>query len=66
MHNLRYAFILRKRTGAVIPKGIYNKLMAEIKEGQQPASEEVGEAQDFSPAPIAKQYEQMKAIITSD
>lgn len=58
---LRYAFILRKRTGAVIPKGIYNKLMAEIKEGQQPASEEVGEAQDFSPAPIAKQYEQMKA-----
>ena len=61
---LRYAFILRKRTGAVIPKGIYNKLMAEVKEAQQeekPASEEVGGAQDFSPAPIAKQYEEMKA-----
>lgn len=24
---LRYAFILRKRTGAVIPKAIYNKLI---------------------------------------
>ena len=31
---LRYAFILRKRTGAVIPKAIYNKLMAEVKASQ--------------------------------
>lgn len=61
---LKYAFLLRRRTGAVIPKAIYNKLMAEVKEAQQleqPASEEVGDAQDFSPAPIAKQYEEMKA-----
>ena len=33
---LRYAFILRKRTGAVIPKAIYNKLMAEVKASQIP------------------------------
>ena len=27
---LRYAFILRKRTGAIIPKAVYNKLMADV------------------------------------
>ena len=27
---LRYAFILRKRHGAIIPKGIYSKLMADV------------------------------------
>ena len=62
---LRYAFILRKRTGAVIPKGIYNKLMAEVKAQQpqaaaeqesQPAAEVVGEA-----SPLARQYGEMKA-----
>ena len=68
---LRYAFILRKRTGAVIPKAIYNKLMAEVKASQpqpqqepsaapeqesQPAAEVVGEA-----SPLARQYGEMKA-----
>ena len=60
---LRYAFILRKRTGAVIPKAIYNKLMAEVKASQpQPqqdasaAPEVVGEA-----SPLARQYGEMKA-----
>ena len=67
---LRYAFILRKRTGAVIPKAIYNKLMAEVKasqpqpqqepsaapEQEQPAAEVVGEA-----SPLARQYGEMKA-----
>ena len=61
---LRYAFILRKRTGAVIPKAIYNKLMAEVKASQpqqeasaapeqesQPTAEVVGEA-----SPLARQY----------
>ena len=64
---LRYAFILRKRTGAVIPKAIYNRLMADVKASQpqpqteaeqqeQPTAEVVGE-----PSPLARQYEQMKA-----
>jgi hypothetical protein len=67
---LRYAFILRKRTGAVIPKAIYNKLMAEVKASQsqpqeasaaaeqesQPTAEVVGEA-----SPLARQYSEMKA-----
>ena len=60
---LRYAFILRKRTGAVIPKAIYNKLMAEVKASQpapeqeaQPTTEVVGEA-----SPLARQYSEMKA-----
>ena len=66
---LRYAFILRKRTGAVIPKAIYNKLMAEVKASQpqqepsaapeqesQPAAEVVGEA-----SPLARQWVEMKA-----
>ena len=73
---LRYAFILRKRTGAVIPKAIYNKLMAEVKACQpqqepsaapeqesQPAAAEVGEAPaaEAEPSPIARQYSEMKA-----
>ena len=67
---LRYAFILRKRTGAVIPKAIYNKLMAEVKASQpqpqeasaapeqesQPTAEVVGEA-----SPLARQWVEMKA-----
>ena len=69
---LRYAFILRKRTGAVIPKAIYNKLMAEVKasqpqaesapEQEQPTAESVGEAPAaIEPSPVARQYEEMKA-----
>jgi hypothetical protein len=64
---LRYAFILRKRTGAVIPKAIYNRLMADVKASQpqpqaeaeqqeQPTAEVVGE-----PSPLVRQYEEMKA-----
>ena len=67
---LRYAFILRKRTGAVIPKAIYNKLMAEVKAQQpqaeqqesQPAAESVGEAPAVvEPSPVARQWAEMKA-----
>ena len=72
---LRYAFILRKRTGAIIPKAIYNKLMAEVKamrpqaesapaqQESQPAAAEVGEAPapEAEPSPIARQYSEMKA-----
>ena len=73
---LRYAFILRKRTGAVIPKAIYNKLMAEVKASQpqpqepsaapeqasQPAAAAAGEAPaEAEQSPIARQYSEMKA-----
>ena len=72
---LRYAFILRKRTGAVIPKAIYNKLMAEVKASQPaPAAEPQQEPsaapeQESQPtaevvgeaSPLARQYSEMKA-----
>ena len=64
---LRYAFILRKRTGAVIPKAIYNKLMAEVKASQpqqepSAAQESAPEAEQAAePSALAKAYESMKA-----
>ena len=67
---LKYAFLLRKRTGAVIPKGIYNKLMAEVKAQQpqaaaeqesQPAADAVGEAPAAEPSPVVRQWVEMKA-----
>ncbi len=72
---LRYAFILRKRTGAIIPKAIYNKLMAEVK-AMRPQAESAPAQQESLPAaaaageapaaeaeqsPIARQYSEMKA-----
>ncbi len=41
---LRYAFILRNRFNAIIPKAIYGKLMAEVK-----ASKAEGTAQESAP-----------------
>ena len=46
---LRYAFILRKRTGAIIPKAIYNKLMAEVK-AMRPQAESAPAQQESQPA----------------
>ena len=74
---MRYAFILRKRTGAVIPKAIYNKLMAEVKASQpqqEPSAAPEQESQPTAevesqptaevvgePSPLARQYGEMKA-----
>ena len=66
---LRYAFILRKRTGAVIPKAIYNRLMADVKASQPQPQAEAEQAQQEvptaevvgEPSPLARQYEEMKA-----
>ena len=41
---LRYAFILRKRFNAIIPKGVYGKLMADVK-----ASKPESTAQESAP-----------------
>jgi hypothetical protein len=50
---LRYAFILRKRFNAIIPKGIYGKLMADVKaskpESTEPATAPV-ESTESAPA----------------
>ena len=65
---LRYAFLLRKRSGAIIPKSIYNKLMeavsaskaqAEAETQEQSAAPEAEQAQE--PSALAKAFEQMKA-----
>ena len=52
---LRYAFILRSRHGAIIPKGVYGKLMADVKaskaESTEPATEPVESTES---APKAK------------
>ena len=36
---LRYAFILRKRFNAIIPKGVYGKLMADVKASKAESTE---------------------------
>lgn len=51
---LRYAFILRSRHGAIIPKGVYGKLMADVKaskpESTEPATASVeSTAQESAP-----------------
>ncbi len=62
---LRYAFMLRKRTGAIIPKAIYTKLMADVsasKAQAEPSAESAPQAEQASePSALAKAYEQMKA-----
>lgn len=52
---LRYAFMLRKRTGGIIPKAIYTKLMADVSASKAQAE------QASEPSALAKAYEQMKA-----
>ena len=42
---LRYAFILRKRFNAIIPKGVYGKLMADVKASKAQAEQDPSTAQ---------------------
>ena len=71
---LRYAFMLRKRTGAIIPTAIYNKLMADVQASKAQAEpsesapqesapqESAPEAEQASePSALAKAYAEMKA-----
>ena len=61
---LKYCFLLRKRAGGIIPKAIYNKLMADVQasKAQAEPSESAPEAEQASePSAPAKAYEQMKA-----
>ena len=64
---LRYAFLLRKRSGGIIPKAVYNKIMADYQASKPQAEQAVpqesaSEAEQASePSALAKDYEQMKA-----
>ncbi len=63
---LRYAFLLRKRSGAILPKAIYTKLMADVEASKaQAAPQEQSAApqaeQAAEPSALAKAFEQMKA-----
>ncbi len=52
---LRYAFMLRKRTGGIIPKAIYSKLMADVQ-ASKPQAESAPEAEQASePQPTAQE-----------
>ena len=65
---LRYAFLLRKRSGAILPKAIYTKLMADVEaskaQAEQAAPQESAapEAEQAAePSALAKAFENMKA-----
>ena len=62
---LRYAFLLRKRSGAILPKAIYTKLMADVSaskaQAEQAAPQEQSAAPEAEQSALAKAFEQMKA-----
>ena len=57
---LKYAFLLRKRTGAIIPKAIYTKLMADVSASK--AQAEAESAPQESAAPEAEQAQEPSAL----
>ena len=60
---LRYAFMLRKRTGAIIPKAIYGKLMADVQasKAQAEPQESAPEAEQVSEPSALEQFKELKA-----
>ena len=64
---VRYMFLLRKRSGGIIPKAVYQKIMADYQASKAQAEpsapqESAPEAEQVSePSALAKQFEQMKA-----
>lgn len=62
---LRYCFLLRKRSGAILPKAIYTKLMADVEaskaQAEQAAPQEQSAAPQAEQSALAKAFEQMKA-----
>ena len=64
---VKYMFLLRKRTGGIIPKAVYNKIMADYQASKAQAEpsapqESAPEAEQVSePSALAKAFEQMKA-----
>ena len=66
---LRYAFLLRKRSGAILPKAIYTKLMADVEASKAQAEQAAPQEQSAAPqaeqaaeqSALAKAFEQMKS-----
>ena len=58
---LRYAFILRPRHGAIIPKGVYSKLMADVKASKPEQSESTAPVESTEQALAESAPEQGKA-----
>jgi hypothetical protein len=61
---LRYAFLLRKRSGAILPKAIYTKLMADVsasKAQAEQAAPQESAAPEAEQSALAKAFEQMKS-----
>ena len=64
---VRYMFLLRKRSGGIIPKAVYNKIMADYQaskaQAEQAAPQESApQAEQVSePSALAKQIESMRA-----
>ena len=64
---VRYMFLLRKRSGGIIPKAVYNKIMADYQaskaqaEPSAPQESAPQAEQESEPSALAKQFEQMKA-----
>ena len=73
---VRYMFLLRKRSGGIIPKAVYNKIMADYQaskaQAEQAAPQESAPQAEqaaptaqavgeVEPSALAKAYEQMKA-----
>ena len=63
---VRYMFLLRKRSGGIIPKAVYNKIMADYQASKAQAEpsapqESAPEAEQVSePSALAKAYLEMK------
>ena len=63
---LKYCFLLRKRAGGIIPKAIYNKLMADVQASKAQAEpsapqESAPEAEQASEPSAVEQFQQLKA-----
>ncbi len=58
---LRYAFMLRKRTGGIIPKAVYNKLMA----GMSASKAQAEPSAESESAPQAEQASEPSALAIS-
>ena len=62
---LRYCFLLRKRSGAILPKAIYTKLMADVSASKAQAEAEPSESApqpSESAAPEAEQAQEPSAL----
>ena len=59
---LKYAFLLRKRSGAILPKAIYTKLMADVSASKAQAEAESAPQESESAAPQAEQAQEPSAL----